>query len=251
MITTKTPAEIEIMREGGKITAAILNTLKEKIRPGISTKEIDIWAEELIAKYGAKSSFKGYHGFPAVICTSVNEEIVHGPPLRKKILKEGAILTLDFGVIYKEFHTDSAITFGIGKIPEKIRELIEVTRESLRLGIEKARVGNTLGDIGFIIQTYVESSGYNVVRELAGHGIGRKLHEDPFVLNYGKAGTGLELKEGMVIAIEPMVTEGDWHTELAKDTFTYLAKDRKLSAHFEHTVAVTATGPEVLTKIYN
>lgn len=249
MISIKTREEIEIMREGGKITAAILNTLKEKVRPGISTKEIDVWAAGLIKEHGAKSSFKGYRGFPAVICTSVNEEIVHAPPSKKKILKEADILTLDFGVIYKEFHTDSAITFGIGKISEKTRELIEVTREVLRLGVEKAWPGNTLGDIGSVIQEYVESRGYGVVRELAGHGIGRKLHEDPFVLNYGKAGTGLELKEGMVIAIEPMVTEEDWHTELAKDKFTYLAKDRKLSAHFEHTVAITVQGPTILTSL--
>ncbi len=241
------------MRQGGRITAAILDVLEKEAKPGVSTQYLNDRAESLIAKYGATSSFKGYtptgaeRPYPAVVCTSMNNEIVHTPPLPVKILQDGDVLSLDFGVFYKGFHTDAAITVGIGNIREEAAKLIEVTRRALEIGIAAVKPGAKLGDIGEAIQKFIEPYGYGVVRDLAGHGIGRELHEEPLVLNYGKAGTGLELKEGMVIAIEPMVVEGDWHIKQGNDGFTFETKDGKLSAHFEHTVAVTKNGRDVLT----
>ena len=248
MITLKTPKEIEIMREGGKILAKIMKELEKKIQPGITTKELDRVAETLILKSGGKCSFKGYEGFPACLCTSVNEELVHSVP-SEKVLKEGDIISLDLGIFYRGFHTDMAITLPVGKVDPEIMRLIRVTKKALKRGIKKSRPGNTFGDIGNTIQRYVESQGFNVVRDLCGHGIGRELHEEPKILNYGKRKTGPEIKEGMVFCIEPMITVGHWKLKKSPDGFGYQTQDGSLSCHFEHTVAVTKKGPQILTKI--
>ena len=252
MIKIKTKKEIEIMREGGRILARIMDELRRKVEPGVSTEELDRVAETLIFKFGAKPAFKGYQGFPATLCTSVNYQIVHAVPSDYK-LKRGDILSLDLGIKYKGFFTDMALTVPIrdrvsGSFdPEKLR-LIRVTKKALKLAIKKARAGNTFGDIGNTIQRYVESQGFNVVRELCGHGIGKELHEEPQVLNYGKRHKGEEIKEGMVFCIEPMVTVGDWHIKKSSDGFGWETEDNSLSAHFEHTVAITKTGCQILTE---
>ena len=268
MINIKTPQEIEIMREGGKILAEILRRLSEEVRPGITTNDLEELARELILYYRVKPSFLGYDGYPAALCTSINDEIVHGVP-SDRILNNGDVLKLDMGVLHKDFHTDSAITLLVGKpnlstistsqvdYPQ-VRKLVNVTKEALNIGISKAKVGNTLGDIGSTIQNYVEDNGFNVVRALVGHGIGRELHEPPQVLNYLPRGReaalrgghheGEELKAGMVIAIEPMVVTGDWKIKNSKDGFGFVTKDGGLAAHFEHTVAITKKRPLVLTQ---
>jgi methionyl aminopeptidase len=256
MIKIKTPQEIEIMAEGGKILAKIMKELEINVKPGITTMELEKLAESLILKAGGKCSFKGYKSkdkesirpYPFCLCTSVNEEIVHVPP-SNRVLKEGDILKLDLGIFYKGFHTDMAITVPVGKVSFEAQRLIRVTKKALKLAIKKVRPGNTFGDIGNTIQRYVESQGFNVVRELCGHGIGRELHEDPQILNYGKRKTGEKIKEGMVFCIEPMVTAGDWHLKRTKDGFGYQTVDGSLTAHFEHTVAVTKSGCEVLTEL--
>ncbi|MDI6591399.1 MAG: type I methionyl aminopeptidase [Patescibacteria group bacterium] len=248
MIKIKSLAEIQIMAEGGKILAKIMKELEKMVRPGITTKELDRTAEALILKSGGKCSFKGYEGFPACLCTSINEEIVHAIPSERK-LKEGDIISLDLGILYKGFHSDMAITVPVGKIdPEKAR-LIRVTKKALKRGIKKVRLGNTFGDIGNTIQRYVESQGFNVVRDLCGHGIGKELHEDPKIPNYGKRHSGPEIKEGMVFCIEPMVTVGDWKIKKTKDGFGYETADGSLSCHFEHMVTVIKNGCKVLTEL--
>jgi methionyl aminopeptidase len=256
MIEIKTPQEIEIMAEGGRILAKIMKELEKRVRPGITTMELEKLAEGLILKAGGKCSFKGYKSkdgesarpYPFCLCTSVNEEIVHVPP-SNRVLKEGDILKLDLGIFYKGFHTDMAITVPVGKVSFEAQRLIRVTKKALKLAIKKVRPGNTFGDIGNTIQRYVESQGFNVVRELCGHGIGRELHEEPKILNYGKRKTGEKIKEGMVFCIEPMVTAGDWHLKRTKDGFGYQTVDGSLTAHFEHTIAVTKNGCKVLTNI--
>jgi len=248
MIKLKTPEEIETMSEAGRILAKIMEELMKKVRPGISTKELDRLAESLILNYGGKCSFKGYQNFPACLCTSINEEIVHAVP-SERVLKEGEIVSLDLGIFYKGFHCDMAITLPVGKIKPEAQRLIRVTKKALKRGIKKVRPGNRVGDIGNTIQRYVESQGFNVVRDLCGHGIGRELHEDPQILNYGKRHAGEELKEGMVICIEPMVTAGDWKLKKTKDGFGYKTQDGSLSCHFEHTVAITKEGCQILTEI--
>jgi methionyl aminopeptidase len=248
MISIKTKEEIEIMAEGGKILAKIMKRLEKEVRPGITTKELDRLAESLILKSGGQCSFKGYEGFPACLCTSINEEIVHVAP-SERILKEGDIISLDLGIFYKGFHTDMAITLAVGKIDPEISRLIRVTKKALKRGIKKARIGNTFGDISNTIQRYVESQGFNVVRDLCGHGIGKDLHEDPQILNFGKRHTGAEIKEGMVFCLEPMVTAGDWHIKKSKDGYGYQTEDGSLSAHFEHTIAVTKNGCQILTEL--
>lgn len=247
MITIKTPNEIKIMAEGGKILAKIMEELKKEVKPGITTSKLDRLAESLILKFNGKCSFKGYDGFPACLCTSINEEIVHGVP-SGRILKEGDILSLDLGIIYKGFHSDMAVTVPVGKITSEAQRLILITKKALKRGIKKARAGNTFGDIGNTIQRYVESQGFNVVRELCGHGIGRNLHEDPQILNYGKRKTGPKIKEGMVFCIEPMVNIGDWQIKLADDGHCFKTADNSLSCHFEHTIAIINSEPVVLTK---
>lgn len=259
MITIKTPEEIKIIAEGGKILAEIMKKLEKRILPGVTTKELDRLAEGLILDSKTKPSFKGYQNFPAVLCTSINEEIVHAVPSVRS-LKEGDIISLDLGLIYKGFHTDMAVTLPVGKVDSESQRLIRITKKALKRGIKKIRPGNTVGDIGNTIQRFVESRGFNVVRELCGHGIGRELHEDPQILNYGKRHKGEKLKEGMVICLEPMVTAGDWKLKKTipkqnkfatgqEDGFVYKTADGSLSAHFEQTIVVTKDGCRVLTSI--
>jgi len=234
------------MVEGGKILAEILRKLAETVKPGITTNDLEKLARELVLSHGVKSSFLGYDGYPAVLCTSINDEIVHGVP-SDRVLKDGDVLKLDMGVLHRGFHTDSAVTVLVGGTDDQKNKLINVTKEALRIGISKAKVGNTLGDIGSVIQEFVEKNGFNVVRDLVGHGIGRELHEEPQILNYGEKGTGPELIKGMVIAIEPMVVTGDWKIKNSKDGFAFVTRDGSLAAHFEHTVAITEQKPIILT----
>lgn len=248
MIKIKTPEEIKIMAEGGKILAGIMKELEKKVRPGVQTRELDRCAESLILDSKTKPSFKGYQDFPAVLCTSINEEIVHAVPSDRS-LKEGDIISLDLGLIYKGFHADMAVTLPVGKVDSESQRLIRITKKALKRGIKKIRPGNTVGDIGNTIQRFVESQGFNVVRELCGHGIGRELHEDPQILNYGKRHKGEELKEGQVLCLEPMVTIGGWKLKKTEDDHGYTTQDNSLSAHFEQTVAVTKDGSRVLTEI--
>lgn len=248
MISIKTPAEVEMMREGGRILAKIMAELEKRVQPGMTTKELDKLAHDLVLRYGGRCSFKGYENYPACLCTSVNEEIVHAVP-SERALKEGDIISLDLGIEWKSFHTDMAITLPVGKISPEAQRLIRVTKKALKRGIKKVRPGNTFGDIGNTIQRYVESQGFNVVRDLCGHGIGKEIHEDPQILNYGKRKSGPEIKEGMVFCIEPMVTIGDYHIKKSKDGFSFETQDGGLSAHFEHTIAVTSSGCEVLTSL--
>lgn len=248
MIKIKTPEEIEILAEGGKILAKIMKELEKKVRPGIKTLELDRLAESLVLKSGGKCSFKDYEGFPACLCTSINEEVVHVAP-SNRILKEGDIISLDLGIFYKGYHTDMAITLPVGKISPEIKRLIRVCKKALKRGLKKIRPGNTIGDISNTIQRYVESQGFNVIRDLCGHGIGRELHEDPQILNFGKRRTGPEIKEGMIFCLEPMVTMGNWKLKKTKDKFGYETADDSLSAHFEHTVAVTKNGCQLLTSL--
>lgn len=248
MISIKTPEEIEIMAEGGKILATVMRKLADLVRLGVSTLELDQVAEEMILSYGAKPAFKGYAKFPYSLCASTNEEIVHCYP-SKRILKEGDIICLDLGVFYKGFCTDMAITVPVGQISFDAQRLIKVTKKALRLGINKVRVGNTTGDIGNTIERFVTDQNMGLVRDLTGHGIGKTVHEDPSVPNFGKRGSGVELKEGMVICIEPMVTLGDFKLKKSADGYGYSTKDNSLSAHFEHTVAITKNGARVLTEL--
>ncbi len=236
------------MSEAGRIVAEILHAIKNEAEPGMSTKAIDVKAEKYCKKYGVVPAFKGYRGYPANICTSVNDVVVHGIPREKMILKSGDIVSLDFGVVYKGFCGDGALSFSIGDADDEKKRLMKVTEESLYKGIEKAAVGNTVGDISHAIQFHAESHGYNVVRELVGHGIGRSMHEEPQVPNYGEPGEGPKLREGMVLAIEPMVNAGTADVVLDSDGWTVYTADGKLSAHYEHTVAITENGTEILTK---
>jgi len=248
MISIKSPEEIEVMEEGAKILAEIMDELKKEVRPGITTQELEQLARKLILKFKAEPSFLNFEGYPAVLCTSLNEGIVHVVP-SKSMLREGDILSLDLGVYWKEYHSDMAVTVPVGRISQKAKKLIFVTKEALKIGIEKSRIGNTIGDIGYAIQQYVERQGFNVIRELCGHGIGKKLHEDPQVLNFGKRGTGSKIRKGMVFCIEPMVTAGDCQIQKTKDGYGYKTRDNSLSCHFEHEVAVTKQAPFVLTEL--
>ncbi len=244
----KRPEEIEIMHEGGKILAAVLREVAKMARPGITTLELDTGAAALILKRGAKPAFKGYENFPFSLCASVNDVIVHGFPSEYQ-LKEGDIVGLDLGVLYKGYNTDMAVTVAVGNISFEAKRLLEVTKKALKLGIKKARAGVTTGDIGNTIQRFVEDQGFGVVRDLCGHGIGKEVHEDPKVPNYGQRHKGTELKEGMVICIEPMVTMGSYQLKKAKDGYGFATKDGSLAAHFEHTIAITKEGCKVLTQV--
>ena len=236
------------MREAGKILARILAMLVKQVRPGIRTRDLDrVFARE-VARAGANSSFKGYHGFPANICTSVNEEVVHGIP-GDRVLCEGDIVSLDGGVIYKGFQGDAAVTVGVGQISDDADNLIKVTEGALQAGINAARSGAHLGDISSAIQQYVEGKGLSVVREYTGHGIGRQMHEDPQIPNFGNPGEGPVLAEGMAMALEPMVNIGSWNTRVKDDHWTVITADGSLSAHFEHTIAITNGKAEILTTI--
>jgi methionyl aminopeptidase len=242
----KSSEEIALMRKAGRVVAVVLQRLKEEIRPGIKTGQLDLIAEKELKRWGAKASFKGYRGFPASLCVSINEEIVHGIP-GERVLEEGDIVSLDFGAYLDGFHGDAAITVGVGTIDTEKQALLNVTEESLKVGIGAAKQGARLGDVSFAIQEYVETRGFSVIREYCGHGIGRDLHEDPQVPNFGDAGKGPVLQKGMVIAIEPMVATGDWRTRVGDDRWVVSTVDNSLSAHFEHTIAIGDTMPEILT----
>ncbi|RLA87943.1 MAG: type I methionyl aminopeptidase [Deltaproteobacteria bacterium] len=248
MITIKTKEEIEKIRKANQIVAFTLNELSKIVKPGITTIELDRLAEKIIRDKGATPAFKGYRGFPASLCASVNEEVVHGIPKKRK-LKEGDIISLDLGSCLNGYYGDAAITLPVGKVDEKATLLMRVTKEALYKGIEKARVGNHLYDISFAIQQWAESHGFSVVRDFVGHGIGRQLHEDPKVPNYGLPNRGPLLKEGMVIAIEPMINEGRWEVKVLNDGWTVVTIDGKRSAHFEHTIAITNDGPKILSEL--
>jgi methionyl aminopeptidase len=246
MIILKSQEEIHKIRAAGKIVAEVFEELKPLVRPGISTRELDRIAEEAILKRGAKPAFKGYRGFPCCLCTSVNHEIVHGIPSDRELM-EGDLIGVDMGAWLDGYYGDAAISFPVGEVSEEARRLLKVTEDSLYVGIEKARVGNRLSDISYAIQTVVENAGYSVVREFVGHGIGRDLHEEPQVPNFGQPGKGPRLREGMVLAIEPMVNTGSPATRVLADRWTAVTRDGSLSAHFEHTVAIMDPGPWILT----
>ncbi len=246
MIILKSDEEIEGIEKSCKVVAYVLSKLKGYIRPGITTKELDEIAEEEIRKKGANPSFKGYRGFPATLCVSINNEVVHGIP-GKRVLKEGDIVSLDIGADIDGFYGDGAMTFGVGRVDERAKKLMRVTEEALYVGIGMAFPGNRLSDISHAIQKHVESYGFSVVRDFVGHGIGRNLHEDPQIPNFGDPGKGPKLEPGMVFAIEPMVNEGDFKVGIAKDGWTVKTLDGKRSAHFEHTIAIKEEGPKILT----
>jgi methionyl aminopeptidase len=237
------------MRAAGKILAEVKERLKAIVRPGISTQQIDADVEAFILSQGARSAFKGYRGFPATVCTSINEEVVHGIPSPTRKLRDGDIIGLDLGCIVDDYYADCAITLPVGRIPARTQELLDVTRESLDKAIVQCRVGNRLGNISHSVQAHCESHGFSVVRAFVGHGIGRALHEEPQVPNFGEPGRGIVLKAGMVLAIEPMVTMGSCEVRVLEDRWTAVTVDGSLAAHFEDTIAITASGPSVLTRM--
>jgi methionyl aminopeptidase len=248
MIIYKSSDELEKMRTSGRITAGTIERVVAAVRPGVSTADLDAVAEGCIRDRGAIPNFKGYRGFPASICTSLNNEIVHGIPSKRRVLKEGDLVSLDFGAIWEGFHSDSALTVFVGEPPSSEAEkLVRVTEEALEAGIAQIRPGGRITDISHAIQQRAEGAGFSVVREYVGHGIGRAMHEDPQVPNYGAPGHGPELRPGLVLAVEPMVNMGGWETTLLADDWTVVTLDGSLSAHFEHTIAVTEHGHEVLT----
>jgi methionyl aminopeptidase len=248
MIIFKSPEEIDRMRRAGRITALTVERLIEAVRPGMSTADLDAMAEKSILGEGAVPSFKGYRGFPATICTSVNHEVVHGIPSPKRKLIPGDILKLDVGAVWEGYHGDSAVSVFVGGPPsEEAIKLVRVTEESLEAGIAQLQPGRRLSDVGHAVQQVAEGAGFSCVREYAGHGVGRALHEDPQVPNYGDPGRGPLIRPGLVVAVEPMVNLGTWRTRVLADRWTVVTTDGKLSAHFEHTIAVTEDGPEVLT----
>ncbi|WP_456434252.1 type I methionyl aminopeptidase [Thermosulfuriphilus sp.] len=248
-IILKAPWEIEKLRVANSIVAEILAKLREVIAPGISTWDLDRLADEWVREKGALPAFKGYRGFPFSLCVSINEEVVHGIPSRERILREGDIVSLDFGAIYDGYVGDAAVTIPVGRISEEAARLIKVTRECLDLAIDRARFGNRVQDISAAIQRHAEAHGFSVVRQFVGHGVGRSLHEGPEVPNFGRPGKGPRLQPGMVIAIEPMVNVGGSEVEILADGWTAVTKDRSLSAHFEHSVAITAKGPQILSRL--
>ena len=247
MITVKSPEEIELMRQSGRLTKNVLELLGKSIRAGMSTKELDKIAHEYINSCGAKPSFLGYGGYPASTCISINETVVHGIPSEDIIVKEGDIVSVDVGVIYNGWQGDAARTFAVGEVSEEKKKLIKVTEECFFKAVENLKNGTPLGDIGYNVQTYAETNGFSVVRALVGHGIGREMHEDPSVPNFGKKGTGIRLKSGMTIAIEPMINAGVYQVEFLSDGWGVVTKDKKPSAHYENTVAITDYGVEILT----
>jgi methionyl aminopeptidase len=248
MVILKSPDEIRKLRSNNLMVARILEALKKMIRPGVSTIELDRYCEELTLQAGAKPAFKGYRGYPFSLCTSVNEEVVHGMPSERK-LREGDIVSLDFGIYHQGLYGDAAVTVPVGEVSDEARRLMRVTEEALYRAIEQARAGNRIGDISAAIQNHVEAAGYSVVRDLVGHGIGRSLHEEPQVPNYGREGRGIELRPGIVLAIEPMVNAGAHAVKVLKDGWTVVTADGQLSAHFEHSVAVMDSGPFILSRI--
>lgn len=245
-VTIKSPREVESLRRAGRVVAKTVSALLRAARPGVTTRELDQMAAEEIRRLGARPAFLGYRGFPATICTSLNEEIVHGIP-GDRVVREGDVLKLDVGAIVEDFYGDSAVSLCVGKAPAKAAELVETTRQALEAGIRAARPGARLGDVGYAVQSVAEARGFSVVREYVGHGVGRALHEEPQVPNFGVPGRGLVLQPGMVIAIEPMLNVGGWETKVLGDDWTVVTADGSLSAHFEHTIYVSPSGPEVLT----
>jgi len=248
MILLKSARELERMRQAGRILAEVKDRLRALVRAGITTREIDVDVEAFIISRKARSAFKGYRGFPATVCTSINEEIVHGIPSSKRRLKEGDIIGLDLGCIVDGYYADCAITLPVGPVPARVQELLDVTRESLDKAIVQCRVGNRLGDVSHAVQSHCESHGFSVVRAFVGHGIGKQLHEEPQVPNFGEPGRGPLLKSGMVLAIEPMITMGSWEVRVLEDRWTAVTADGSLAAHFEDTIAITEDGPDVLTR---
>jgi len=247
VIELKSAREIGLMRRAGHILAEVMDRLRDSVKPGMSTLEIDEDVESFITARGAKSAFKGYRGFPATVCISINEEVVHGIPSAHRRIKEGDIVGLDLGCIVEGYYADCAFTLAIGDVPSKVQQLLDVTRESLDQAIQECRPGRRLSDVSHAVQAHVEGHGFAVVRAFVGHGIGRALHEDPQVPNFGDPGRGPQLRPGMVLAIEPMVTMGSWEVKVLDDGWTAVTRDGSLAAHFEHTIAVTDTDPEVLT----
>jgi methionyl aminopeptidase len=250
MIIRKSKSEIEKMRAAGQIVAHVLARISAMVEPGVTTRQLDREAERLIREAGAFPTFKGYHGYPASICTSINDEVVHGIPSDRR-LREGDIIGIDCGATYQGYVGDSALTVAVGQVSEDVKRLMEVTRRSLYEAIEKCRVGNRLGDVCNAVQAYVEPLGYSIVRNYCGHGIGRAMHEDPQVPNYGRAGSGPVLREGWVLAIEPMINLGRHDVKVLSDGWTVITLDGRPSAHFEHTVAITGDGPQILTALDN
>ncbi|MCI5706648.1 MAG: type I methionyl aminopeptidase [Odoribacter sp.] len=247
MISIKTDEEIELLRESNLLVGKTLGEMAKHIRPGVSTLELDRIADEFIRSHGAVPGFLGYGGFPNSLCISVNDVVVHGIPSADCVLKEGDVVSIDCGTLKNGYYGDSAYTFEVGRVDDEIHRLLVTTKESLYKGIEKAVAGLRIGDIGHAIQSYCESAGFSVVRELVGHGVGKNLHEDPQVPNYGRAGQGIKLKEGMVIAIEPMINLGERHVYIEEDGWTIRTRDRKPSAHFEHTLAIRKHGVDILS----
>ena len=247
MVTIKTARELSKMKDACRISAEALRVAGEAVKPGVTTYEIDTIVRNYIEKQGATPSFLGYGGFPASACISVNNVVIHGIPSKKQVLKEGDIVSVDVGAYYEGFHGDNAYTFPCGEVSAKAQALLDATREGLNMGIAQALVGNRIGDIGSAVQKYVEARSYSVVRDFVGHGVGAKLHEDPSVPNYGTPGRGVRLLPGMTIAIEPMINEGTFEVRVLDDKWTTVTKDGKLSAHFEHTVAITPDGPKIMT----
>ena len=248
MIVRKSTEELARMRRAGQVVIAAKRLCRDLVAPGISTLELDLEVEALIRRLGAEPAFKGYRGFPATICISINEEVVHGIPVAHRRIKEGDIVGIDLGAIVDGYYADAAFTLAVGEIPSKVERLIDVTREALELAIVASRPGKRLGDISSTVQRHVESAGFGVVRSFVGHGIGRQLHEDPQVPNFGEPGKGPVLRPGMVLAIEPMVTMGHWEVRVLEDRWTAVTADGSLAAHFEETVAITEHGPDVLTR---
>lgn len=249
MIVIKSKNEIAIMREAGLIVAQVLEQIQAKVKPGVSTEELDAFAYDFIVKHNAKPAFKGYRGFPASLCTSINNEVVHGIPSKKRVLKEGDIISIDVGAIRNGFVGDGAWTFPVGRVSDVAKRLLEATEGALMAGIDQVRPGKYLDDVSGAVQDYAESRGFSVVREYVGHGIGRAMHEDPQIPNYRQGKRGPQLTPGMVLAIEPMVNQGTWETRTLRDKWTVVTQDGELSAHFEHTVAVTEGEPEILTRL--
>ncbi len=247
MVYLKTQEEINLMKKAGKISARALELGGKAVKPGVTTMYVDKIIHDYIKSQGAVPSFLGYNDFPASSCISINKEVIHGIPSKTRVINEGDIVSIDVGAYYRGFHADNAATFPAGAISEDAQKLINATMQALEFGIKQAVVGNRIGDISNAVQTFVESKGYGVVREYVGHGVGRKLHENPSVPNYGSAGRGMRLEQGMTIAIEPMVNMGSYKVKVLDDCWTVITADNKYSAHFEHTIAITNNGPEILT----
>lgn len=248
MIPIKSEEEIKILGEANRIVARILKSIKTIVVPGITTKELELFADDSINKEGAIPAFKGYMGYPSSICASINEEVVHGIPSDKRILKNGDIVSIDLGVKVKGYYGDATVTYSVGEISDEAKKLVEVTEQALYKGIEKARAGNYLFDISWAIQSFVEDNGYGIIRDFVGHGIGKQLHEEPQIPNFGKPHTGPILREGMVFAIEPMVSQGTWEVKVLDDGWTAVTLDNSLACHFEHTIAIMKNGSVILSK---